>query len=331
MIIQELLEVIIQSNHIGLQVSEIEGDAILFYKFGDPPDLQSIYKQVEAMFCAFHKNLGAYNRSKYCHCKACLAAVDLTLKVISHYGEFTGYSVQNFHKLIGRDIIVAHQLLKNDIPQHEYWLVTNTLAKNNSLSGFAQWMEWKSSTKQTENGEIPFYFTRLAPLKDHIIPETPSAPDLGDKEKVVTVSKIFDTEIIALFHASGDFANRTFWQEGVIKTEEVTHLLPRVGMKYKSISETGEAVIRSSSYEFRPERIEFTESDETNKTLTRYLLEKINDQATKLTIEYYIQKKFASQILFNLFQKKKYESKLNRSLDRLAEFAKTIILPAPSC
>jgi hypothetical protein len=33
-IIQELLEVLIDSNELGLEVSEIEGDAILFYKLG---------------------------------------------------------------------------------------------------------------------------------------------------------------------------------------------------------------------------------------------------------------------------------------------------------
>ena len=37
LIIQELLEILINSNQIGLEVSEIEGDAILFYKFGESP------------------------------------------------------------------------------------------------------------------------------------------------------------------------------------------------------------------------------------------------------------------------------------------------------
>ena len=46
-IIQELLEVIINSNQIGLEISEIEGDAILFYKYGDVPDLAAIYGQIE--------------------------------------------------------------------------------------------------------------------------------------------------------------------------------------------------------------------------------------------------------------------------------------------
>ena len=36
-IIEELLEKLIDANEIGLQVSEIEGDAILFYRLGPPP------------------------------------------------------------------------------------------------------------------------------------------------------------------------------------------------------------------------------------------------------------------------------------------------------
>src|ERR1700740_1390715 len=51
LIIQELLELLINSNQIGLEVSEIEGDAILFYKFGEAPSPNDLYKQVEKMFC----------------------------------------------------------------------------------------------------------------------------------------------------------------------------------------------------------------------------------------------------------------------------------------
>jgi hypothetical protein len=69
--------------------------------------------------------------------------------VITHYGEFTGYSVQQFNKLIGKDIIIAHQLLKNDINAHEYWLITNNLLPAREPAGIKQWMEWKSSAKQT--------------------------------------------------------------------------------------------------------------------------------------------------------------------------------------
>jgi hypothetical protein len=78
--------------------------------------------------------------------------------VISHYGEFTPLNVQQFNKLIGKDVIVAHQLLKNDIPQHEYWLVTKDL--DNQPAELTQWMHWNKSSKGTENGEISFFTPR---------------------------------------------------------------------------------------------------------------------------------------------------------------------------
>jgi hypothetical protein len=117
LIIQELLEILINANEIGLEISEVEGDAILFYKFGESPRLEDIYRQVEKMFTEFHRHLSMYDLTRFCQCKACRSAVHLSLKVITHYGEFTGYNVRSFNKLIGKDVIVAHQLLKNDIDQ----------------------------------------------------------------------------------------------------------------------------------------------------------------------------------------------------------------------
>src|SRR6476659_2209211 len=153
LIIQELLEIIINANQVGLEISEIEGDAILFYKFGVSPDLASLYHQVEKMFCDFHRSMIMYDYRRFCQCKACMYAIDLSLKVITHYGEFTGYNVKNFNKLIGKDIIVAHQLLKNDIDQHEYWLVTNSLFNDKDVHGLTDWMKWDSSIKHTDQGE----------------------------------------------------------------------------------------------------------------------------------------------------------------------------------
>src|SRR5258706_5331896 len=174
-IIQQLLEVLIRANEIGLEISEIEGDAILFYKFGEPQKLESLYKQVEKMFREFHEYLVAYDSRKICHCKACISAADLSLKVITHYGEFTPLNIQRFNKLIGKDVIVAHQLLKNDIANHEYWLVTKSLQDHQPIE-FAQWMHWDTSTKQTESGEVGFHYTRLDSLKNEI-PRPNTQPD----------------------------------------------------------------------------------------------------------------------------------------------------------
>jgi hypothetical protein len=214
LIIQELLETLINSNQIGLEISEIEGDAILFYKFGEVPDLKTLYKQVESMFCEFHKQLIAYDHTRFCQCKACTSVVGLTLKVITHYGEFTGYNVKNFNKLIGKDIIVAHQLLKNDIALHEYWLVTNSLMQDKAPADLTQWMKWDSSAKQTENGEIPFHYTQLSALKNEIQFDPFPPLELSNKVKALSLSREFGTDIITLFHATGDYNFRARWQEG---------------------------------------------------------------------------------------------------------------------
>lgn len=166
-IIGELLETLLDANQMGLTVSEVEGDAILFYKLGDSPDLEVTYKQVEKMFLSFHKHLEWYESRRTCHCKACMSAINLSLKVVTHYGEFTEYKIKDYLKLIGKDVIVAHQLLKNDIPQHEYWLITNDLSKGKMPRKFTPTMKWDHGTKQLDDNEISFHFAQLGYLKSN--------------------------------------------------------------------------------------------------------------------------------------------------------------------
>jgi hypothetical protein len=167
-IIHELLEVILDANQLNLNVSEIEGDAILFYKFGESPDLSIAYEQVERMFLSFHKHLEWYESKRTCHCNACISVINLTLKVITHYGEFKEYKIRNFRKLIGKDIIIAHQLLKNDISNHEYWLITNSLLSGEAPKKFKSWMKWDNGSKEIVDGEIHFFYTQLGTLRNEI-------------------------------------------------------------------------------------------------------------------------------------------------------------------
>ena len=281
------------------------------------------------MFCDFHRILAAYEQRRFCQCRACISAINLTLKVITHYGEFTGYNVQQFNKLIGKDIIIAHQLLKNDIDQHEYWLVTKSML-DDTPADFAQWMQWKSSTKQTESGEIPFHYTQLTQLKNDIQQEPLPLLDFSNKAKMIMLTRQYDTDIITLFHATGDFNYRSRWQHGVKAVEEVSHFLPRVGMRCRSIMENGQATIYASSYSFRPERIEFSETDENDNNTTYYILEKVSNHTTRLTLEYYVEKNIAEQLIFRLTNKKKIEDNFKKSLTNLAELVKEIKLPPTS-
>ena len=325
-IIQQLLDLLINANDSGLEISEIEGDAILFYKFGEPEQLSVLYNQVEKMFRAFHQYLVAYDNRKICQCKACISAVDLTLKVITHYGEFTPLNVQQFNKLIGKDVIVAHQLLKNDIPQHEYWLVTKDL--DNQPAELTQWMHWSKSSKETENGEINFSYTQLGSLKKDIH-KSSIQPELSKKIKVLSVSRDYTIDIKTLCYTVVHFEFRHQWQAGIKAIDEVEHFLPGIGSRHRHVLDNGKTeLMYISSFDYNPEgKTIFSETNEWDKTSLCFVAEKTGEQTSRLTLEFYLQPNLLKQVLFNSLKKKKKEQAFRLSLERLDKVVKEMVVP----
>ena len=316
-IIQELLEIIINANQTGLEISEIEGDAILFYRFGNVPDIKELYKQVEKMFWEFHRHIEAYDKVRICQCAACKSAAALTLKIITHYGEFTTYNVRNFSKLIGKDIILAHQLLKNDIDHHEYWLVTNDISENTGVNDLPEWINWKNSRKQTENGEVPFQYTYLSPLKETIPPVPTDQYEITEKVKVITLVREYDADINDLFFTVVNFNNRAKWQYGVKDTDQISHALPQVGTRHRCVLEKGERVMYTSNYSYSTEKIEYAETDEKKRNACYFTFEKTGENKTRLTIDLYLKKNPLMIAAFRLLMKKKVDNEFRRSMENI--------------
>lgn len=328
-IIRDLLEILINANEIGLEISEVEGDAILFYKFGKPAELRELYKQVEKMFCEFHRYLINYDHRKICQCRACISAIDLSLKVITHYGEFTEYNVKNFSKLIGKDVIVAHQLLKNDIEQHEYWLVTSNMLHNQEPAGFREWMEWNTSVRQTESGDIAFHYTQLGQLKNEVLADPMPKLEVKDKVKLVTLTKEFNEDIKKLFYTIVHYEFREHWLEGVANVKEVSHLIPGVGSLLRGELTNGQEIkYYASGFSYHPDtRIIFSETEENNQYATNFIMEKKGPDTTVLTLEYYEKMNVFKEFLFRFGKKKELERKYKQSLDNLEVFIREIPMP----
>ena len=81
-VISELLEVLIEANSMELQLAEIEGDALFFYKEDEVPSLEKLLAQVETMFTAFYSHLKLLDKNRVCPCKACSSAVNLSKKLL---------------------------------------------------------------------------------------------------------------------------------------------------------------------------------------------------------------------------------------------------------
>ncbi len=123
-IVRQLLSILIDVNNQYFDISEIEGDAILFYKYDQKPSYQRVSKMLRNMRNAF--NMKILELSEILN-----TTIELSLKFIVHYGKFSQYNIGSFRKLYGKPIIEAHQMLKNGFAeQPSYALYSHSFLEN---------------------------------------------------------------------------------------------------------------------------------------------------------------------------------------------------------
>lgn len=168
-VIPTLLNNIIYSNEIGLKVSEIEGDAVLFYKAGEMPTLSKLVDQCAYFYTEFYKQLDVlkekYNRDE----EAWNVPEMLGLKIILHFGEEVALTkVGNRIKLFGEDLIIAHRLLKNKIRIKEYLLLSEGLTNYYKIHNLDENFDWgklkENYTEYDHVGKIKYHYINLRPL-----------------------------------------------------------------------------------------------------------------------------------------------------------------------
>lgn len=170
-VIPSLLNKIIYANDIDLKVSEIEGDAVLFYRTGDLPPFDILIKQCRKFYVKFYEQLKELKKKYKSHDDASKIPDILGLKIILHYSEaISAVPIGKNIKLMGEDVIVAHRLLKNDIKKNEYLLLSNKLMdqyKNKVIERNFGWGELIDGDEKYKHiGEVGYSYINLEPLVD---------------------------------------------------------------------------------------------------------------------------------------------------------------------
>ncbi|WP_378186336.1 DUF2652 domain-containing protein [Aquimarina sp. W85] len=167
-VIPSLLNQIIYSNEMGLKVSEIEGDAVLFFKSGELPSFKELITQCRLFYTRFYEKLHKLRSSEEFLEHNLNIPEILGLKIVLHYGEVGATRIGNKIKLIGEDIIVAHRLLKNSIPVDEYLLVSSSLMQQYDELDIERNFGWGTLIDMQEIyehiGEIKYSYINLQPL-----------------------------------------------------------------------------------------------------------------------------------------------------------------------
>src|SRR5215212_9920361 len=160
-ITRELLIEIIESNPLYLEISEFEGDAVLYYKQGKPIE-------IETLLNGFQQIMDAFNRKYQQLRKAHGIEAELFLKLIVHYGSLSTYNIKGFTKLYGRAVIEAHRLLKNGSKSKNYILITDEYLKalNKKVEDIdlPRWAHGEHESRIYDDvGSISFYYFHYLP------------------------------------------------------------------------------------------------------------------------------------------------------------------------
>ena len=166
-IIPVLLRKLIDCNILKMNVAEIEGDAIFFYRTGKLPTFNRIIQQCKLFYDIFSDYIQSLKKVNEENYNKHLAHGELGLKIIIHYGNTNTSNIKGRTKLIGQDIIIVHNLLKNNIEEGEYILFTENYLKRVRLNNANLLLNCKNLKRGNDIydyiGKVKYSYIRIDP------------------------------------------------------------------------------------------------------------------------------------------------------------------------
>jgi hypothetical protein len=321
-IIKELLEILIEANQIELQVGEIEGDAIFFYKLCEKPGLGILLHQAEKMFTRFHQHLKLYDHKRICPCGACKTAVNLTLKIVAHFGEVTPIAVKEHKKLFGKDVILVHRLLKNNLDKKEYFLFTHSLSPGDA-GKFPDWYQPQSGLEEYDLGRVPFSYSDLSALHQSV-PELalPAINFLSKSKLMFSEEQKMEIPMDDLFNIMIEQLQRGSWITRKDKKDDPSaEEIYSIGARHVCLL-TQDSTNKTESVKIEQDKIQLVEVSEKEIAGYKYVLRRISSTETSLTIEMLVKNNPLMKLGFNLFYKQGMKVKVHRFFERLGTYIK---------
>ncbi|MFK7846516.1 MAG: DUF2652 domain-containing protein [Rhodothermales bacterium] len=308
-IIEELLEIIIDSDTLGLEVSEIEGDAVLFYRDGEAPSSEELLVLVRSMYTAFHTHLKKYENRRICQCGACSTTNNLTLKFVAHFGETAKNQVKQFTKLFGADVIIAHRLLKNDVQEDEYLLVTDSLHVDNEKAQEVAEDTFRTAESSYDLGAVTYAYLDLQHIRRGM-PE-PQVEDFGlpgVTVNVMTQEAIINAPINLVFDVVSDLSFRHHWQDGLSGSDDLNHKIAQSGSTHRCVikGDASDPFFVSHGFEKKGDTITFSDTNHKSGVGSVFSLQKLENDQTKVQVHTFMKRNPLKQLMFNLLLKKKF-------------------------
>ena len=127
-IVSDLIDGLIDASGVPFELCKVEGDAAFLYApISVDDDLSSLLDSVMRMQRAFHGMRREVAQNTVCLCDACQQASALRVKFVVHLGPVRMHRHRGLVDLAGFEVVVAHRLLKVQVPAREYLLATQAV------------------------------------------------------------------------------------------------------------------------------------------------------------------------------------------------------------
>ena len=141
-ILADLMDTIVGALRPPFHLSKLEGDAAFVYLASSDLDGSLLQDIVEATYFTFRRRLRDIKQASVCECDACRQIPSLDLKFVAHFGQIAKQAMSGQEELIGRDVILIHRLLKNNVEavlgDRPYVLYTDALTQRAGIDPQAQ-------------------------------------------------------------------------------------------------------------------------------------------------------------------------------------------------
>jgi uncharacterized protein YndB with AHSA1/START domain len=127
-ILADLMDTVVGGLRPMFRLSKLEGDAAFTVAFTERVDGSVLQDVIEGCYFAFQRRLRDIRQATTCPCDACVRIPTLDLKFVLHHGPVARQRMAGGEELVGRDVILVHRLLKNEVEarigSHAYALYT---------------------------------------------------------------------------------------------------------------------------------------------------------------------------------------------------------------
>ena len=327
-VIAELLEVLIEANTEELQLAEVEGDALFFYREGELLSQEKLLAQIETMFTAFAGHLKLLEENRICPCNACASAPKLELKIVAHCGEIEFLEVQGNRKPFGKQVIEAHRLLKNSVESDNYVLISKELSSCIELPiyYYSKVFKFRQGKDIYDQEVVEYIYSLIDSSKLNIIEYSRAKEVVFDTPPDFVVERNFSIPAKTLLEYVTNLTYRNFWVKGVDRFDYNENEVTRLGTEHVCVINNKhfnfEAVkkkVKSGKYVYGEKTTNIPVADTFYQF---YTFSPISEDSSHLKVELYWEtRSLLKKILMTLFGKRVLVKNTKNSLDLLFKFS----------